>query len=153
MQRLLIVAVALVMIAAVYAFVRWSPLGKALRAVSQDIEAASLMGINVNMIVAVTFLIGFGLAGLAGVLLGPILLVSPFMAERANLKAFAIIVMGGFGNVEGAIIAGLVLGLVESLASGFLIGAWSESIAFVMLIAVLLVRPTGLVQERMAANV
>lgn len=152
-QRLLIVLVAIALVATVYGFLRWTDAGKALRAVSQEPEAASLMGINVNLIIAVTFMIGFGLAGLAGVLMGPILLVSPFMGQAVTLKAFAIIVLGGFGNVNGAIIAAFIIGIAESLTAGYLSGAWSDSLAFIILILVLLIRPTGLVRERVEQNI
>ncbi len=153
LQRILILVVSLVLIGGIYAAIRFTYAGKALRAVAQDREAARLMGINPELVVILTFAISGALAGAAGALIGPLLLVFPTMGQLPLLKAVAIVVLGGFGNIEGAIVAALFIGLIESFAGGFLPNQWVDTIIFVLLIAVLIVRPTGIIRERLEENV
>src|SRR5262249_4247565 len=116
-QNVIIVAVSSLTIALLYLFMKLTFMGKALRAVAQDRETASLMGINPNHLIMLTFVIASALAGMAGAMLGPILVLTPFAGTTVIVKAFAIVIIGGFGNVEGTIIAGLLVGLIESFTT------------------------------------
>src|ERR1700731_441000 len=119
-QNALIIAVSVLTIALLYAFMKFTFLGKARRAVSQDRETAGLMGINPNQLVVLTFVIASALAGMAGAMLGPGLVLPPFAGTSVIVKAFAIVIIGGFGNVEGTILAGLLVGLIESFTTQYL---------------------------------
>lgn len=152
-QRVVVFVVSVVLIAALYLVVQRTALGKAMRATALDAEAASLMGINVRSVVVATFALGSALAGVAGALVGPILILSPFMGIPVILKAFAVVIMGGFGNIQGTIAAGFMLGIVEGLGAMVLPSIYIDIIAFVMLIGTLLVRPTGLFAEPLEENV
>lgn len=152
-QRVILFAVTVILIIGLWALVQRTALGKAMRAIAIDPEAAALMGINANHVVIATFAIGSALAGIAGVLAGPILILSPFMGIPIILKAFAVVIMGGFGNIQGTVLAGFVLGIVEGLGSLWFPTAWIDSIAFVMLIGTLLWRPRGLFAEKVEENV
>lgn len=152
-QRVILFVVTVILIIGLWALVQRTALGKAMRAIAIDPEAAALMGINANHVVIATFVIGSALAGIAGVLAGPILILSPFMGIPIILKAFAVVIMGGFGNIQGTVLAGFVLGIVEGLGSLWFPTAWIDSIAFVMLIGTLLWRPRGLFAEKVEENV
>jgi len=143
-QRILVLVVAMVLIAALTLFVRYSWIGIAMRCVAQDMVAARLMGISLNRVAATTMAISAGLAAAAGGLIGPLFVVEPNMGVSLLLKAFAVVILGGVGNVAGAIAAGLLLGVTESLAAGFIATGLKDLVAFVILILVLVVRPTGL---------
>ena len=128
-------------------------MGKALRAVAQDRETAGLMGINPNQIIMLTFVIASALAGMGGAMLGPILVLTPFAGTTVIVKAFAIVIIGGFGNVEGTIIAGLLVGLIESYTTQFLNPGLIDIVVFTLLLLMLAVRPTGLIAEKREENV
>jgi branched-chain amino acid transport system permease protein len=119
-QNLIIITVSAGTVALLYAFMKFTFMGKALRAVAQDRETAGLMGINPNQLVMLTFVIASALAGMGGAMLGPILVLTPFAGTTVIVKAFAIVIIGGFGNVEGTIIAGLLVGLIESYTTQLL---------------------------------
>jgi len=146
-QRLIVFGVSIVVIGALYAFIRMTYMGKVIRAVSQDYEVAGLMGINFNNIIIVVFAIAGALAGMAGVLVSPLAVVAPYIGSSVGLKSFAIVVLGGLGNIEGTIFAAFVVGLTESLASTFVSSSYADTFVFMLLIIVLLVRPTGIVGE------
>jgi branched-chain amino acid transport system permease protein len=152
-QNLLIIVVSTITIALLYAFMKFTFLGKALRAVSQDRETAGLMGINPNQVIMLTFVIASALAGLGGALLGPVLVLTPFAGTSVIVKAFAIVIIGGFGNVEGTIIAGLLVGLIESYTTQFLNPGLIDIVVFGLLLLTLAVRPTGLIAEKREENV
>jgi branched-chain amino acid transport system permease protein len=152
-QSLLIILVSGATIALLYAFLKFTFLGKALRAVSQDRETAALMGINPNILIMLTFIIASALAGMSGALLGPVLVLTPFAGTSVIVKAFAIVIIGGFGNVEGTIIAGLIVGLIESYTTQFLDPGLIDIVVFALLLVMLAVRPTGLIAEKRAENV
>jgi branched-chain amino acid transport system permease protein len=152
-QNLIIIVVSTLVIALLYAFMKFTFLGKALRAVAQDRETAGLMGINPNQLIMLTFVIASALAGMAGAMLGPILVLTPFAGTSVIVKAFAIVIIGGFGNVEGTIIAGLLVGLIESFTTQFVNPGLIDIVVFSLLLLMLALRPTGLIAERRDENV
>jgi branched-chain amino acid transport system permease protein len=152
-QNLIIIVVSSLTIALLYAFMKFTFLGKALRAVAQDRETAGLMGINPNRLIMLTFVIASALAGMGGAMLGPILVMTPFAGTTVIVKAFAIVIIGGFGNVEGTIIAGLLVGLIESFTTQFLNPGLIDIVVFTLLLLMLALRPTGLIAERREENV
>ena len=152
-QSVLIIVISTIAIGLLYAFMRFTFLGKALRAVSQDRETAALMGINPNYLIMLTFVIASALAGMSGALLGPVLVLTPFAGTTVIIKAFAIVIIGGFGNVEGTIIAGLIVGLIESYTTQFLDPGLIDIVVFALLLLTLAVRPTGLIAEKREENV
>jgi branched-chain amino acid transport system permease protein len=147
--QILVVATTAGLMVALTVFVARTRTGKAMRATSFDREAAAMMGINVDRVIASTFFIGSVLAGAAGVMFG--LLYSQIfhlMGFLAGLKGFTAAVVGGIGSIPGAMLGGLLVGLTESFASGYLGGQWSDLTVFGILIFVLLVRPSGLLGAR-----
>jgi branched-chain amino acid transport system permease protein len=152
-QNVLIILVSGVSIALLYVFMKFTFLGKALRAVSQDRETAALMGINPNYLIMLTFVIASALAGLSGAMLGPVLVLTPFAGTSVIVKAFAIVIIGGFGNIEGTILAGLLVGLVESFTTQFLDPGLIDIVVFALLLLTLAIRPTGLIAEKREENV
>jgi len=152
-QNALIIAVSLVTIGLLYAFMKFTLLGKALRAVAQDRETAGLMGIDPNQLVMLTFVIASALAGMAGAMLGPVLVLTPFAGTSVIVKAFAIVIIGGFGNFEGTILGGLLVGLIESYTTQYLGPGMIDIVVFTLLLMMLAVRPTGLIAEKRDENV
>jgi branched-chain amino acid transport system permease protein len=153
LQNLIIIAVSALAIVLLYAFMRFTIMGKALRAVAQDRETAALMGIDPGRLIMLTFVIAAALAGLGGAMLGPILVLTPFAGTTVAVKAFAIVVIGGFGNVEGTIIAGMLVGLIESFTTQLLNPGVVDIVVFTLLLAMLALRPTGLIAENHEENV
>ncbi|MGH7420070.1 MAG: branched-chain amino acid ABC transporter permease [Candidatus Rokuibacteriota bacterium] len=119
-------------------------LGRAMRATFQDRETAALMGVSIERIHTVTFAFGAGLAAAAGALLGPVFLLYPSMGDLASLKAFSVVILGGLGNFGGAALGGLVLGIAEELGAGYVSSGYRDAVGFLMIVAVLLLRPSGL---------
>jgi len=152
-QNVIIVVVSSLTIALLYAFMKLTFMGKALRAVAQDRETAGLMGINPSQLIMLTFVIASALAGMAGAMLGPILVLTPFAGTTVIVKAFAIVIIGGFGNVEGTIIAGLVVGLIESTTTQLVNPGLTDIVVFTLLLLMLALRPTGLIAEKREENV
>lgn len=136
------------LILATYLLMHKSPLGKAMRATFQDRDTASLMGINVNLIYTATFALGSGLATAAGALLGPVFVVTTTMGNMAALKAFAIVILGGLGNIQGAAIGGFILAFAEELGSGYISSGYRDAMGFILIILVLMFKPTGLFATR-----
>ena len=143
-ERLVVSLSAIVLIAALYLFLRWSRPGRAMRAVAQDADAAALQGVDIELVSALGFGIGCALAGGAGGLLAPVFAVSPAMGALPVVKAFIIIIIGGMGSLPGAVVGGLLLGSVEGLGSLFMGSAAVSVLGFLVVILVLLVRPRGL---------
>ena len=147
-DKLLVLLSAVVLMIILDRFVNGTRLGRGIRAVAQDVEAAQLMGVNVTRIIMLTFLLGGILAGAAGALYGVF-----FETVRYNfgfipgIKAFTAAVLGGIGNVRGALLGGLLLGLLEAYGASYFGGKWTDVFAFTMLVVVLMVRPTGLLGE------
>jgi branched-chain amino acid transport system permease protein len=145
--KLYIILTGLVGLGLLYAFLKFTRMGIAIQAVAQDMSAASLMGVNVNRVVSVTFMVGSALAAVAGVLVAwNFNSLFPTMGAIPGLKAFCVVVLGGLGSIPGTIAGGLILGIVESLSDSFMTGMVidKDAIAFVILILILLVRPSGL---------
>jgi branched-chain amino acid transport system permease protein len=142
--RLFVLGAALGLIALTYALINRTKLGLAMRAAFQDADTAALMGVNVRRIHTATFALGSSLAAAAGALLGPVYVVFPQMGGPAELKAFAIVILGGLGNITGAAIGGFVLALAEELGAGYVSSGYRDAMGFLIIIAVLLYRPTGL---------
>jgi branched-chain amino acid transport system permease protein len=144
--RIIVMVSTLGLMVALTLFVGRTQLGKAIRAVAYDREAASMMGIDVDKVIVATFFIGSALAGAAGVMQGLVFQnVSHLMGFTAGLKAFTAAVVGGIGSIPGAMLGGLTIGLAESFSIGYLPSSqWSDLIVFALLITVLLVRPQGL---------
>jgi branched-chain amino acid transport system permease protein len=153
MQSLIIILVSTATIALLYAFMKFTFLGKALRAVAQDRETAGLMGINQGHLIMLTFVLASALAGMGGAMLGPVLVLTPFAGASVIVKSFAIVIIGGFGNVEGTILAGLLVGLIESYTTQFLDPGLIDIVVFGLLLLMLALRPTGLISERREENV
>jgi branched-chain amino acid transport system permease protein len=152
-QNVIIVAVSTLTIALLYAFMKLTFMGKALRAVAQDRETAGLMGINPSQLIMLTFVIASALAGMGGAMLGPVLVLTPFAGTTVIVKAFAIVIIGGFGNVEGTIIAGFVVGLIESTTTQLVNPGLTDIVVFTLLLLMLVFRPTGLIAEKREENV
>ena len=143
--RVLVVATSLAMMAFLYILVKYTRLGKAMRAVSEDKDTAALMGVNVNRVIAQTFLIGSALAGIAGVLAGMYYLqIKTTMGFIPGIKAFTAAVLGGIGNIPGAMLGGYILGLAEAIGVQFLPAVYKDVVAFSLLILTLVFKPTGL---------
>jgi branched-chain amino acid transport system permease protein len=143
--QLLVIVSAIVLMAALTLLVRRTTIGKAMRATSVDIEAASMMGINVDRVIAFTFLIGSALAGAAGVMTGLVYQnINPYMGFGAGLKAFTAAVVGGIGNIQGAMLGGMIIGVAEQLTIGYLSSAFQDLIVLSVLVVFMLFRPTGL---------
>jgi branched-chain amino acid transport system permease protein len=142
--RLFVLLIALLLIVATYLLIHRTRLGKAMRATFQDRETAALMGVDIDAIHTATFAIGSGLAAAAGALLGPVFLVTPTMGDLASLKAFAIVILGGLGNITGATMGGFILALVEEIGAGYVSSGYRDAMGFLIIIVVLLFKPTGL---------
>ena len=142
--RLFVLVMALVLIGATYVLINWTKLGKAMRATFQDRDTAALMGVNIKGIYTATFAIGSGLAAAAGALLAPVFLVTPSMGDLASLKAFAIVILGGLGNITGATLGGFILAFVEEIGAGYISSGYRDAMGFLIIIIVLLFKPTGL---------
>jgi branched-chain amino acid transport system permease protein len=143
-QRLLVLIVGIGIIIGLHLLIAKTKIGKAMRAVALDKEAAALMGISINRIYTFTFAVGSALAATAGALIAPVFQVFPTMGFVPFIKAFTVVILGGLGNVIGAIYAGFLLGILESLGTAYISTAYKDSFAFMILIVVLLFRPSGL---------
>lgn len=151
--RLLVFVIALALTLALEIFLNRTRIGRAIKATSFDREAASLSGIDIKQIYALTFAIGTMMAGIAGSLITVIYSFSPVMGESFTMKSFVIVILGGLGSVPGAIVGGMVLGIVENLASLLLDPGYRDAIGFGLLLLVLVLRPEGLFGKRFFAEV
>jgi branched-chain amino acid transport system permease protein len=142
--RLFVFAVAALLILAAHMVLARTRLGRAMRATFQDRETAALMGVRIERIHTATFAFGAGLAAAAGALLGPVFLVYPSMGDLASLKAFSVVILGGLGNFMGAAVGGLLLGVAEELGAGYISSGYRDAVGFVIIVVVLLLRPSGL---------
>ena len=147
-NRLFVFVVALVLIAGSYALINRTRLGKAMRATFQDRDTAALIGVNINSIYTATFALGSGLAAAAGALLGPVFVVYPSMGDMATSKAFAIVILGGLGSIQGATIGGFILAFMEEMGAGYISSGYRDAMGFLLIMLILLVKPTGLFAQK-----
>jgi L-leucine ABC transporter membrane protein/L-isoleucine ABC transporter membrane protein/L-valine ABC transporter membrane protein len=144
-MQLVIWVVTFLSMLALTLFIRYSRMGRACRACAEDLKMASLLGINTDRVISLTFIIGAAMAAVAGVLLGQFYgSINPFIGFMAGMKAFTAAVLGGIGSIPGAMIGGLVLGIAEALTSAYLSTEYKDVVSFALLIVVLLVMPTGI---------
>jgi len=144
-QQVLIFAITIILMALLTYIVQKTKLGKAMRAASFDTETAQLMGIDSDKVISMTFCIGSALAAAAGVLVGVYYnTIDPLMGIMPGLKAFVAAVLGGIGILPGAVVGGIILGVIEALVAGFLSSTFRDAAAFAILILVLLIKPSGL---------
>lgn len=149
--QIFILGIAIALMVALWLFIERTKLGRAMRAVAENHETAALLGVNVDRVVLITFIIGSGIAGIAGVLDGlKNSSVSPFMGLGASVKGLIVMLLGGLGNVPGAMIAGLLLGMIEILSAAYIGTTERDFFSFLILIVILLYRPTGLFGTRTA---
>jgi len=146
-DRIIAIAFTALILICLYLFLIRTDVGRALRATSQNHEAAMLMGVNVNHMYMLSFGIGSALAASAGTVHAILSPFNPYMGTIPGIMAFTVIIIGGLGSIPGAIIAGLMLGLVQNFTIFYFGGAWKEAVAFVLLIIVLVIRPTGIFGE------
>jgi len=152
--RIAVVLISVAMMAVLVLFVQRTRLGAAIRATAIDPSAAQLMGIDVNRVIRLVFVIGPALGGAAGLLVGLTYgQISFTMGWIYGMKAFTAAILGGIGNIPGAMVGGLLLGVVEALGAAYLSVAWKDAIAFLVLILILIVRPSGRLGERVADKV
>lgn len=149
-QYLVILLVTVLLVGFQYVFFEHTLLGKKMQATSQDKDMARLLGIPVTVMIAITFVYSTLLGGLAGMLVAPIYFVTHKMGAVLGLKAFAATIAGGFGDVRGAIVGGLALGLVETFGAGYISVVYKDAFAFLLLVLFLLFRPQGIFGEKIA---
>lgn len=142
--RLFVLCVALILLVVFYMLIERSRLGLAMRATFQDKDAAKIVGVNVSRIYTLTFALGSSLAAVAGALLAPVFVVTPTMGDLASLKAFAIVILGGLGNLKGAALGGFALALVEEFGASYISTAYRDAIGFLVILVVMVFRPQGL---------
>lgn len=143
-QRLIVILASIIAFSILHVFLHKTKIGKAMRATSQNRDACSVVGIDVRKVYAVTFGISILFTGLAGALVGPIFCITPTMGMALLMKAFASVIMGGFGNVKGAILSSYILGCAESFAGAYISYTFKDAVAFLVLIFILLLRPYGI---------
>lgn len=152
--KVFVLIASLGIMAFLYVFIQKTLTGAAIRAVAIDHSAARLVGINVDRVVTLVFVIGPALGGLAGLMVGLLYGQITFtMGWLYGLKAFTAAILGGIGNIPGAMLGGVILGVIESMASAYLSVAWKDAVTFLVLILILTVRPTGILGERVAEKV
>lgn len=137
-----------------YLFVNKTKLGKAMRAVSQDTGASQLMGININTTISITFFIGSGLAAIASIMYSSTYpLINPYMGSMLGIKAFVAAVLGGIGVIPGAMLGGIIMGITESLVKGYISSSMADAFVFIILILVLLIKPSGILGQNVKEKV
>ena len=152
--QIIVIAVSLLLMVILNYIINWTKTGKAMRAVSYDMHAASLMGISANRIIAFTFALGSVLAAAGGILYATAYpQIEPTMGAMPGLKAFVAAVLGGIGSVPGAMLGGYILGIAETMTKGFLSSQFSDAISFSILIIILLVKPTGIMGQKIRVKV
>jgi branched-chain amino acid transport system permease protein len=152
LREVLIWVIAVVLMLGLQAFVQRSKMGKAMRATAQDPEAARMMGVEVDRVVLIAFFLGSALAGASGLIFGLYYNFTSFLVGfAAGLRAFTAAVLGGIGNVTGAMVGGIIIGLIEAMSGQFIATAWTDVIIFSILVLVLVFRPAGLL-GRVAPN-
>jgi branched-chain amino acid transport system permease protein len=146
-QMVLVIGISALLMVGLQTFLGRTKLGTAMRASATDHEIASAMGIPVNRMNALTLAIGSGLAAAAGILAAPIVYVNPAMGAAVGLKGFAAAILGGLGSIPGAIAGGIVFGLLEAISAGYISSSYTKGIAFIVVLVVLMIKPSGIVGE------
>jgi branched-chain amino acid transport system permease protein len=152
-QRLLVLALVLLLVGLFYLFLQRTRLGRAIRAMGQNRTGAALVGVQISHVTAIVFAIGSAMAGAAGVLYGSLFAITPYMAAGPLMKGLILTVLGGLGSVPGAVVAGFLLGLAESFGSRYLSASFRDGYGFILMIIALLYFPTGLLGVRGKARV
>jgi branched-chain amino acid transport system permease protein len=147
-DRILAIVIVAIILAGLVFLTKRTKIGLAMRATSQKSDASMLMGININRVYIFTFAVGAALAGAAGAIYGILFPFNPAIGALPTIKAFAIIILGGLGSVPGAVVGGLLYGIAENTTGYLTNGTWQNAVAFALLIAVLVIRPTGLFGEK-----
>ncbi|MFL1485819.1 branched-chain amino acid ABC transporter permease [Marinobacter sp. LN3S78] len=142
--RLFVFLTAVVLLVLFYVGIERTRFGLAIRATFQDQDAARIVGVNVSRIYTLTFALGSAMAAVAGALLAPIFVATPMMGDLASLKAFAIVILGGLGNLGGAALGGFLLAFIEEFGAGYISSAYRDAFGFIVIILVMLFRPQGL---------
>lgn len=152
MREVIIMIVSLIMMGGLFVLVNHTKLGRAMRATSENVNVTALMGVNPNRVISATFMIGAALAAVAGILFASNYggKVHFYMGFIPGMKAFIAAVLGGIGNIPGALVGGLALGLVEAMGAGYISAEYEDVFAFVVLVVVLIFRPSGLLGQRVA---
>ena len=143
-ERIAAIICGIVFILALYYLIQWTKMGKALRAVAQDMEAAQVLGVNIGRIFSVAMFISCALAAAGGALVGPIFYINAYMGAEPIMKAFVVVILGGMGSLLGAVIGGFIIGMTESFVTTYVGAHFAMVIVFLIMIGVLLVRPTGI---------
>ncbi len=143
-NRVFVFVTAIFLVGVTYVLINHTKLGKAMRATFQDRDTAALMGVRIGNIHTATFALGSGLAAAAGALLGPVFVAYPSMGDLAAAKAFAIVILGGLGSIGGATLGGFILALAEELGAGYVSSGYRDAMGFLLIIVILLFKPTGL---------
>lgn len=144
LQRIIVLVVTLLTFCSLHLFLQRTKTGKAMKAMSQNREACAVVGVDIRRISALTFAMSGGLLGLAASLIAPLYHITPIMGAGMTFKAFAAVIMGGLGQVSGAIYGGFILGVAEALSAGYMASDYSDAVAFAVMVLVLLFRPQGL---------
>ena len=144
MQRIVIFFASIIIVILLSVFIRRSKIGLAMRACAQDMEITQIFGVNINKVASATFLLGSGLAAIAGGLMGPIFMIYPTMGSSLVIKAFAIVILGGSGSIIGAVIGSFILGISEALGAAYISASYKDAIAFFILILVMILKPDGI---------
>ena len=147
-DRILAIIIVVVILVGLVFLTKKTKIGLAMRATSQKSDASMLMGININRVYIFTFAVGAALAGAAGAIYGILFPFNPAVGALPTIKAFAIIILGGLGSIPGAVVGGLLYGIAENVTGYLTNGTWQNAVAFALLIAVLIIRPTGLFGEK-----
>ena len=152
--QIFIMTTSMFLMISLHSFIRKTRLGKAMRATAQDKKMASLVGIDIDNVIMVTFIIGSVLAAVAGFMVAMYYgLVNFYMGYVAGIKAFTAAVLGGIGNIQGAVLGGILLGVLESLGAAYISSEYKDAFAFIVLILILIFKPTGLLGERVPEKV
>lgn len=150
-ERVLVVVMTMIILAAFYVFLKYTKTGLAIRALAQDMEITVVMGIKLNRAYTLAFALGTALAAAAGALVAPLFQINPWIGHSPMMKSFIVVILGGLGNIPGAVIGGLILGFVESVLATFVTKVFADWVGFVLVMLILLIRPAGLL-GRMATS-
>jgi branched-chain amino acid transport system permease protein len=147
-DRVVVIVAAALLVGGLWVFMRWSRPGRAMRAVTQNTDAALSLGIDVDHVTSLAMFISCAFAATAGVLMAPVTVLNPYMGFGPLLKAFVVIVLGGLGSIPGSILGGFILGMVDSIAGSYLHVEIASIVGFILMMFILIVKPSGLMGKR-----